>query len=108
MAMMLAPPPSMTASTPTAPLQAPVSPMVLYPVPGKNPREVELLLFLALSNGANPRTIWTKLFVGGLPYHTTDEELAKHFEQYGEIKEAAIIIDKDINRSKGFGFVSSI
>ena len=34
-------------------------------------------------------TTWTKLFVGGLPYTTTDQELREFFEEFGEIEEAA-------------------
>lgn len=47
-----------------------------------------------------------KLFVGGLPWSTTTDTLKKHFEQYGEIEEAAVIFDKETGKSKGFGFVT--
>lgn len=46
-----------------------------------------------------------KLFVGNLPYNTTNEDLAKFFEQYGEVASAAVIMDRATGRSKGFGFV---
>lgn len=46
-----------------------------------------------------------KLFVGGLPYQTTEEELAEAFGQAGEVESAVIIKDKFSGRSKGFGFV---
>jgi cold-inducible RNA-binding protein len=46
-----------------------------------------------------------KLFVGNLPYTTTNEELAEFFTQYGEIMSAAVIMDRATGRSKGFGFV---
>ncbi|KAF2352160.1 RNA recognition motif domain [Trinorchestia longiramus] len=94
----------MLASAPPASPLPSMPPMILMPVPGKTPREVEGLLLQALIGGANPRTVWTKLFVGGLPYHTTDQELTKHFEQYGQIKEAAIILNKELKKSKGYGF----
>ena len=68
--------------------------------------ELESKIYKALQNGANPSTLWTKLFVGGLPYHTTDAELRRHFEQFGTITEAAIIVEKEVKKSKGFGFVS--
>lgn len=51
-------------------------------------------------------TTLTKLFVGGLPYHTTDETLKAHFDQYGEIEEAVVITDRVTNKSKGYGFVT--
>jgi RNA recognition motif-containing protein len=46
-----------------------------------------------------------KLFVGSLPYSTTEEDLQKLFEQYGTVESAVIIMDRATNRSKGFGFV---
>ena len=55
----------------------------------------------------NRDTTYTKLFVGGLPYHTTDDTLKAHFDQYGEIEEAVVITDRVTNKSKGYGFVST-
>lgn len=46
-----------------------------------------------------------KLYVGGLPYKTTNDELKAHFSAAGEVSSATIIMDKMTNRSKGFGFV---
>ncbi|GAC1432680.1 MAG: hypothetical protein NVS4B1_15990 [Ktedonobacteraceae bacterium] len=46
-----------------------------------------------------------KLYVGRLPYSTTDQELNDLFSQYGQVLSATIIIDREMNRSKGFGFV---
>ena len=46
-----------------------------------------------------------KLYVGGLPYKTTNDELKAHFEQAGPVASATIIMDKMTGRSKGFGFV---
>lgn len=50
-------------------------------------------------------TTWTKLFVGGLPYHTTDKSLREHFSIYGDIEEAVVITDRQTNKSRGYGFV---
>lgn len=47
----------------------------------------------------------TKLYVGGLSYSTTEDELREYFSQAGNVSSAAIIIDKMTGRSKGFGFV---
>jgi len=47
----------------------------------------------------------TKLFVGGLPYHTTDKSLREHFEVFGEIEEAVVITDRSTGKSRGYGFV---
>jgi len=46
-----------------------------------------------------------KLYVGGLPYSTTDDDLQNHFAQYGTVVSARVITDRDTGRSKGFGFV---
>lgn len=51
-------------------------------------------------------TTWTKLFVGGLPYHTTDKSLREHFAVYGSIEEAVVITDRQTGKSRGYGFVS--
>ena len=46
-----------------------------------------------------------KLFVGNLPYQTTNEDLGEFFAQWGEVVSAAVIMDRATGRSKGFGFV---
>ena len=46
-----------------------------------------------------------KLFVGGLPYSTTDADLRDLFAKAGTVESATIIMDKMLGRSKGFGFV---
>ena len=46
-----------------------------------------------------------RLYVGGLPYQTNDNDLISLFEQIGPVTSATVIIDRATNRSKGFGFV---
>ncbi len=46
-----------------------------------------------------------KLYVGGLPYQTTDQDLIDLFGQIGQVLSATVITDRDTGRSKGFGFV---
>ncbi len=46
-----------------------------------------------------------RLFVGSLPYNTTEDDLRQLFEQAGTVEDATIINDRDTGRSKGFGFV---
>lgn len=46
-----------------------------------------------------------KLYVGSLPYATTEEELRDLFSQYGNVASVRIITDKFTGQSKGFGFV---
>ncbi len=45
------------------------------------------------------------IYVGNLPYSTTDEELAELFSQFGTVASANIIIDRRNHRSRGYGFV---
>lgn len=47
----------------------------------------------------------TKLFVAGLAYSMTDDELRDLFSDFGSVNSAQIITDRETNRSKGFGFV---
>lgn len=46
-----------------------------------------------------------KLYVGSLPYTTTEDELRNLFEAYGTVESVRIITDKFTGMSKGFGFV---
>ena len=46
-----------------------------------------------------------KLYVGNLPFNSTDESLQEIFAQAGSVQSAKIITDRDTGRSKGFGFV---
>ena len=46
-----------------------------------------------------------KLFVGGLPFATTDDELKELFAAHGSVASATVVRDRDSGRSKGFGFV---
>lgn len=46
-----------------------------------------------------------KLYVGGIPYSSTDASLKEAFSQAGNVVSASIIMDRMTGRSKGFGFV---
>jgi len=46
-----------------------------------------------------------RLYIGGLPYSTTDNELMEYFSQAGAVSSANVIVDKMTGRSRGFGFV---
>lgn len=50
----------------------------------------------------------TKLFVGGLSYSKTNQDLQAMFEAFGQVQSAQIIMDKFTNQSKGFGFVEMV
>ena len=46
-----------------------------------------------------------KLYVGNLTYKMNETDLQELFSQYGSVQSAQIIVDRETNRSKGFGFV---
>ena len=46
-----------------------------------------------------------KLYVGGLPYSVTDEQLTELFQSHGTVESAKVITDRYTDRSRGFGFV---
>jgi len=45
------------------------------------------------------------IYVGNLPYSTTDDDLRTAFGEYGEVTSVNVISDKFTGQSKGFGFV---
>ncbi len=47
-----------------------------------------------------------KLYVGNLPFKTTQETLSAHFAQYGAVAEVFIATDRETGRSRGFAFVT--
>jgi RNA recognition motif-containing protein len=46
-----------------------------------------------------------KVYVGNLSYKAKESDLETMFSQFGTVQSAQIIVDRDTNRSKGFGFV---
>jgi cold-inducible RNA-binding protein len=46
-----------------------------------------------------------KLYVGNLTYNVNESDLEALFAPFGTVQSAQIIVDRDTNRSKGFGFV---
>lgn len=55
-----------------------------------------------------PTRMPTKLFVGGIPYRTTDEELRQLFSQAGEVVSVFIPMDRETGRPRGFAFVEMV
>ena len=45
------------------------------------------------------------IFVGNLDFNTSEDELRKVFEAYGQVDRVSIMTDRDTGRSRGFGFV---
>jgi RNA recognition motif-containing protein len=46
-----------------------------------------------------------KVFVGGLHWEATDEDLREHFSQFGNVVAATIKMDRNTGKSRGFGFI---
>ena len=68
---------------------------IIVPLPGNGGRSDQ-----------NRGTYMTKLYVGGLPYSTTDESLLQLFTEKGyKPISARIITERETGRSRGFGFV---
>jgi RNA recognition motif-containing protein len=45
------------------------------------------------------------IFVGNLPFSTTEDDLRVMFEPYGSVGRVSVMTDRDTGRSRGFGFV---
>jgi len=46
-----------------------------------------------------------KLYIGNLPFSADEDTMKNHFSEAGTVTSVNIIVDRDTNRSKGFGFV---
>jgi cold-inducible RNA-binding protein len=54
---------------------------------------------------ARRSAVGKKLYVGNLTYNITETDLQELFSHYGTVQSAQVIVDRETNRSKGFGFV---
>lgn len=52
------------------------------------------------------RTIPSRLFVGGLDWRVTQDQLRAKFEEFGKVTDAIVVLDRDTGDSRGFGFVT--
>ncbi|HEX2465332.1 MAG TPA: RNA-binding protein [Thermoanaerobaculia bacterium] len=46
-----------------------------------------------------------RIYVGNLPFSTTDDELRSLFSQYGQVVSVNLVTDRETGRPRGFGFV---
>jgi len=58
-----------------------------------------------MSTAVQEVTVGTKLYVGSLPYSTSEQELSQLFSQHGTVQSAKVISDRYTGQSRGFGFV---
>lgn len=49
-----------------------------------------------------------RIYVGNLPFSTTDDELRTLFEEHGAVDSATVVTDRGTGRSRGFGFVDML
>ncbi|KAL4130475.1 hypothetical protein PRIC2_006472 [Phytophthora ramorum] len=56
--------------------------------------------------GGGGYTEQKKIFVGGLAPTVTEQDFRHYFEEYGKITDAVVMIDRDTQRSRGFGFIT--
>jgi len=67
----------------------------------RDPESMVRVIFLSIRS----LILSKKLYVGNLTYNVSESDLEALFTPFGTVKSAQIIVDRDTNRSKGFGFV---
>ncbi|CAB3383723.1 Hypothetical predicted protein, partial [Cloeon dipterum] len=98
--------PAVSAASDPGAVQAALSAATVAALTGQVPTSVACSTASSTPAAVQQKdTTWTKLFVGGLPYHTTDKSLREHFAVYGDIEEAVVITDRQTGKSRGYGFV---
>ena len=55
--------------------------------------------------GSRSSLMATNIYVGNLPWQTTQDDLYQLFSQYGQVVKSQVISDRETGRSRGFGFV---
>jgi RNA recognition motif-containing protein len=84
---------------------APPIPPYAYPMTGDIPTQFDTVRYHQLPPSVGETN---KIFIGGLPVSTTDEDLYNYFSKFGPIKECNIIINRETGLSRGFGFVDFV
>src|SRR4026208_1533041 len=69
------------------------------------PRLPPFLVFKTMSYSKEEPPMGSKIYVGGLPYSATEQQLSDLFGAHGAVASARIITDKFTGQSRGFGFV---
>jgi RNA recognition motif-containing protein len=61
---------------------------------------------LGSSQARGPRSsLLKKIYVGNLPFTTTNADLRQLFAKHGDVSSASVVMDRESGRSRGFGFV---
>jgi len=47
-----------------------------------------------------------KLYIGNLPFSASEDDLRDAFEQFGEVEDVAVVMDRETGRPRGFAFVT--
>ncbi|KAK1559754.1 hypothetical protein Q3G72_017978 [Acer saccharum] len=69
-------------------------------------KEVEIKRTIPKGSGQSKDFKTKKIFVGGIPQLVSEDELKNFFSKYGKVLEQQIILDRETNRSRGFGFIT--
>ncbi|CAG9565959.1 unnamed protein product [Danaus chrysippus] len=65
-----------------------------------------MLYILKWSKLINTKSLYRKLFVGGLSWETSQENLQRYFSRYGDVIDCVVMKNSESGRSRGFGFVT--
>ena len=57
------------------------------------------------ARGTRTKDLSKKIYVGNLPFSSTEEDIRQLFATYGEVHSVALPVDRDTGRPRGFGFV---
>jgi cold-inducible RNA-binding protein len=66
---------------------------------------LERLRGLVFRSGAVEKQMSSRLYVGNLPYHATEDLITQHFATSGEVKAVNLMLDRMSGQSRGFCFV---
>jgi len=67
--------------------------------------QVQQLVHISEQEKIDLDDISGKIFIGGLSWQTTEQNLRYYFEKFGELTDVALMIDKRSGKPRGFGFI---
>jgi RNA recognition motif-containing protein len=72
---------------------------------GRRPDPVQVALPCKRGRGEEQTELGKKLYVGNIPFNTTESELRALFERHGTVGSVNVITDRETGRPRGFAFV---